>query len=163
MGPATAAELVEASKSEDIRSMVELFDWYNSNGQPRGPGFLVNSIKNPDGIAKPAGFTSSADMQTRREANIAKAQTRRSATHEKEQAESQQRAAELERFERFWESLSSTEQKQFEESAVDRADRLKRQGYYRAMGHEDAVHEQYRQIILLEHFLRAAHTRESAA
>jgi hypothetical protein len=42
------------------------------------------------------------------------------------------------------------------EEAVKRADRLKQQGYYRAMGIDEQVIEQYRHIILRDHFERTA-------
>ncbi len=43
--------------------MLELYDWYNNKGQSRGPGFLIQSIRNPAAITFPPGFMSSASKQ----------------------------------------------------------------------------------------------------
>ena len=55
----------------------------------------------------------------------------------------------------FWRALEKCEQELFEKEALKRAERLKRQGYCRAMGVDEQVFEQYRQVILRDHFERS--------
>ncbi len=59
IGPGAADDLIRAHPLETVQTMIELYDWYNDKGQARGPGFLVNAIKNPTSIAFPKGFQSS--------------------------------------------------------------------------------------------------------
>ena len=53
IGPANAEELVQRQSTDTVRTMIELFDWYNKNNQPRGVGFLVQSIRSPAQITFP--------------------------------------------------------------------------------------------------------------
>ena len=55
----SASELVENGASTIVKTMIELFDWCNEHGQPRGAGFLVQAIRNPQDIVLPRGFESS--------------------------------------------------------------------------------------------------------
>jgi hypothetical protein len=152
IGPATAAELVEQSSTGTIEAMVELFDWYNANGQNRGPGFLVKSIRNPSSVAAPHGFRTSAQVRAEQEAQKRRAHEKSSWDRRREEAESKLRATEWNQFELFFDSLGPVERAEFERSALGKADRIKREGYCRAMGRDERVFEQYRQLILLEHF-----------
>lgn len=79
IGPAFAEELSLSQPSSRVREMLELDDWYNNRGQPRGPGFLVQSIRNPTAIALPPSFESfvqrqesqqARETQKRAEANV---------------------------------------------------------------------------------------------
>ncbi len=69
IGPVVAEDLVAAHAPEQIQTMLELFDWYRTNGRERGPGFLVDSIKNPHKYRMPPGFVSSQQRTERKQAS----------------------------------------------------------------------------------------------
>lgn len=81
--------------------------------------------------------------------------------NQREHATRQQRlAAERDRsrfdpFANYWQSLSLVEQNEFEDAAVDRAEPTKRMGYYRHQDREGPLFEEYRQVILRDHFERS--------
>jgi len=152
IGPASAEELARNYQIQTIKSMIELFDWYNQRGQPRGVGFLVQSIKNPQSIELPKGFESSAQIQLRRNAESNRERIQRKCSTQRERVVEAQVQSRFEAFNAFWKSLSLIEQADFENIAVDRADATKRHGYYRNQGREDPLFEQYRQVILRDHF-----------
>jgi Replication initiator protein A len=56
IGPGTADQLVLNADPQSVKRMIDLYDWYNKQGNNRGPGFLVSSIKNPERITMPVGF-----------------------------------------------------------------------------------------------------------
>jgi hypothetical protein len=59
-------------------------------------------------------------------------------------------------FQDFWNTLATDEQEAFFAEALQRADRTKRDGYRRLEPIGGPVLEQYRQLILLDHFRRRA-------
>lgn len=61
-------------------------------------------------------------------------------------------------FQTFWSSLTHGEQAAFEEEAIQRANTTKREGYRRLQRVGGARFEQYRQIVLLDHFARTSAT-----
>jgi hypothetical protein len=134
--------------------MIELHDWYNSRGQNRGPGFLVHAIRNPQSIGRPHGFASSHEAAARRESEATRKRIER---HRARQRDAKLREAEEARdrpFVDYWSRLSEDEQQAFAAEAVRQADATKRDGYYRSMGRNDALFEQYRKVILRDHFER---------
>lgn len=155
IGPAMAAELVAGHRPEQIQRMTELYDWYNGRGQVRGPGFLVQAIRDPGQVAPPRGFESSSDVETRRKTANQREQTARASRRKREQEEADVETKRWASFDAFWQTLTTREQQMFEQEALERADRIKRQGYCRAMGLDEQVFEQYRQLILRDHFERS--------
>ena len=87
-------------------------------------------------------------------AAVVREQTARTSQKKREQEQSAAEAQRWDPFESLWQAMKKCEQELFEKEAVKRADRLKQQGYYRAMGVDEQVFEQYRQLILLDHFER---------
>ncbi len=159
IGPASAEELSQSYPAQTIQSMIELFDWYNARGQSRGPGFLVQSIKNPKSIEFPPGFESIHQIQKRQAAtNLRMSDLKKQAT-KRERLAIDHEALRQAAFQAYWQSLSPVDQLSFEDTAVDQADHTKRTGYYRYQGREDKVFEQYRQVILRDHFERT-HDRD---
>ena len=84
IGPASAEELSLSQPATRIREMLELYDWYNSRGQPRGPRFLVQALRKPDTIAFPPGFGSSVQRHNRQQAKEAQKQAQQRATSKRE-------------------------------------------------------------------------------
>lgn len=161
IGPATANDLAEQFPAQSIQTMIELFDWYNLHGQSRNPGFLVSAIRNPATINFPTGFASSNDRMrlTQAKANqiagereLQTARQRRS--HEREEMR-------LKAFTAFWDSLSPAAQAEFEGDAIDHAEPTKRSGYYRTQGEKGPLFENYRTIILRDHFERTTVARNA--
>ena len=155
IGPATAEELTQNYPVQSIKSMIELFDWYNQRGQPRGAGFLVQSIKKPQSIELPKGFESSAQSPSRRDAESNRVRLQQQRSTQRERVAEASVESRFEAFNVFWRSLSLKEQTAFEDAALDKAVATKRQGYYRNQGREGPLFEQYRQVILRDHFERS--------
>ncbi|GAA4470017.1 replication initiator protein A [Novipirellula rosea] len=152
IGPASASELVENAASTNVQTMIEMFDWYNNHGQPRGPGFLVQAIRNPNSIVFPRGFESSEQAAQRRTAQTSRV-TRKRILLDASNAEQQQTVDRLQtQFQVFWDGLSPAEQIEFEDKAIELADSTKRLGYYRYQGREGKLFQQYRNIVLRDHY-----------
>ncbi len=154
VGPAVAEDLVSSASADDVQAMIELYDWYNAHGQERGPGFLVQAIRNPATVARPRGFASTADKEAHQAAEISRKRAERDLLRRRD---AQRAAAETERqkpFLDFWEALPAAEREAFESEAVRLADAFKKDGYFRSLGADDTVFEQYRQAILRDHFAR---------
>ncbi len=154
VGPATANELSEQYPVQSVQMMIALYDWYNSRNQPRGPGFLVNAIKNPDSIAIPPGFkqsvasavvTPKSSTESPSKSGLISKSERDALTREESRALA---------FSAFWQRLAPTEQSSFENQAVDHALPTKRDGYHRLQGKGGRIFQQYREIILRDHFER---------
>jgi hypothetical protein len=150
-----AAELVAAADARLVRRMIELYDWYRERQCPRGPGFLVMAIKNPDRITLPREFTSSEQRAARRQAEQAQKRAQRDELAKREAKLVAAEKSRDRRFLDFWTRLSAPEQKEFEAAALHRADATTRAGYRRTRGANPTVFEQYRHIILRTHFERS--------
>ena len=160
IGPANAEELVQRQSTTTVQTMIELFDWYNAHNQPRGVGFLVQSIRFPEKIMLPKGFESSAIQKAEsvRKKNVVDARAENdlklSTMRQKQIArvESSRNGA----FLQFWNQLSPIEQTNFEIDAVKLAPSTKRTGYDRHQGKASKLFEHYRTLILRDHFERTA-------
>ncbi len=158
VGPAMADELVEKYSAERIQTMIELFDWHNGRGEERGVGFLVAGIRSTTPYSLPRGFRTKAQVE--RERQTAKAvRAKQQERLRRQEAKSRQQADEARRpFQDFWSALGSSEQESFLTAALQQADRTKRDGYLRLKELGGPIFEQYRQLILLDHFSRSART-----
>ena len=154
IGPASAEELSQAYPAQSIKLMIELFDWYNQRGQSRGAGFLVQSIKNPQSIELPVGFESSQQVQTRQAAEKNRICVQRDFSIKRERIAAQAEESRCQAFTAFWQGMSPTDQSSFERMALDIAEPTKRTGYSRHQGKGGRLFEQYRQVILRDHFER---------
>jgi len=163
IGPGAADDLVSNFPETSIRTMIELFDWYNSRGQERGAGFLVQAIRNPGTITLPKGFESSDSQAARQRAEKARIAAERELRTKRERDAAARENSRQEAFLAFWGSLSSAEQDDYEREALDTAEPTKRTGYLRAMGKgTNPVFEQYRMIILRDHFERTRTAKTAA-
>lgn len=154
IGPASAEELSQSYPLHSIQTMIELFDWYNQRGQSRGAGFLVQSIKKPMAIELPKGFESSHQANARRESEMARRSYHRNLATARERQAAEQSNCRNKEFVDYWQSLSPDAQSEFEDSAVAQSESTKKLGYYRHQGREGPLFEEYRQVILKDHFER---------
>ena len=155
IGPASAEELTLSHPSSQIQEMIELYDWYNSKGQARGPGFLVQSIRNPSPIARPPGFVSSSAKQAAvQRQKAAKASDEQLRTRRERQAAEQDKTRQR-AFTAFWDALSPSDQDTFETEALDQAEHLTRRLYLQHSAKRDKAFELYRKVILQSHFLKS--------
>jgi len=152
IGPASAEELSLSQPATRIREMLELYDWYNSRGQPRGPGFLVQSLKKPDMIAFPPGFESSIQRLNRQQAKEAQKQAQQRASTKRERQAIQKQNSRQRAFTAFWEAMSPSDQDAFETEALEAADVMKKRLYLQASGKCGKVFEVYRQMVLMDQF-----------
>ena len=154
IGPAVAEELTQNFPLESLQTMLELFDWYNNRNQPRGPGFLIQAIRNPKSIEMPRGFQSSIE-QNRTQASIKERQkvemTARVKREDKSAQKENQRRTE---FQAFWSGLSLKQQDAFEGEALDLTSSTKRNGYYQHQPSGGKLFEHYRYTVLIEHYDR---------
>jgi hypothetical protein len=154
IGPASAEELSLLQPSNRIREMLELYDWYNTRGQPRGPGFLVQSIKNPTAIALPPGFESSIQRQERQQATEAQKQAEANVRTKRERLALRKQNSRQRAFMAFWEAMSPSEQDAFETEALEAADTMKKRLYLEASNKGGKAFEIYRQMVLKDQFER---------
>ncbi len=154
IGPASAEELSLSQPSNRIREMLELYDWYNSHGQPRGPGFLIQSIRNPSAIALPPGFESSHQRQQRQQAKEAQKQAEANVRTKRERLALRKQNSRQRAFMAFWEAMSPSEQDDFETEALDNADMMKKRLYLEASGKGGKAFEIYRQMVNMDQFER---------
>lgn len=150
IGPAMAAELVEKHSAETIHKMAALFDWYAASGQAKGPGFLVDSIRNPEKYRLPREFVEQRQQNQRPERLIKSRReivARQSTTGLDVTQQSRDKA-----FQAFWKGLGPDRRYEFETAAVQGASTLKRDGYRRLKSEGGPAFEEYRQMILRDHF-----------
>lgn len=152
IGPATAADLVDGCNAETVRTMIELFDWYDSRGERKGPGFLVDSIRNPAKYRLPREF------RAQESPNAAKRPERVTRQRPKMQPPSTQSKSAtdadspVKAFDEFWKRLGPDRREDFEAAAVAAAGPLKREGYLRTKNFGGPAFEEYRQLVLRNHF-----------
>ena len=152
IGPSMADELVSGHSADTVRSMIELFDWYNSKGQTKGAGFLVASIRNSADYAFPPGFESSVQRAARKSAAREREQVQQQKRLARERHQHASDNARLEPFMDFWSGLSDEARTEFEIRALTASDSLKRNGYHRLRETGGPAFEQYRQVILRDYF-----------
>ena len=154
VGPAAAEEIACGYPVNSIKTMIELFDWYNGRGQPRGAGFLVQAIRKSETIELPKGFESSRQLQLRRDSENQRQKNQQEHATRRQRLAAKRDQSRFDAFANYWQSLSQEDQTQFEDQAIDKADPTKRMGYYRHQGREGPLFEEYRQVILRDHFER---------
>ena len=154
IGPASAEELSLSQPATRIREMLELYDWYNSRGQPRGPGFLIQSIRNPSAIALPPGFESSIQRNERQQGKEAQKQAEANVRTKRERLALRKQNSRQRAFMAFWEAMSPSEQDTFETESLEAADTMKKRLCLEASGKGGKVFEIYRQMVLKDEFER---------
>lgn len=154
VGPATADELTTASDQATVRTMIELFDWYNERNQSRGAGFLVHAIKNSSSIIHPAGFESSIDGMRRREAQKNRISTAREKLGQREAKQQEAENVKRRAFLAAWERLDFRGQEAFENEALGSSPPLTVRQYRLAKNEGSTLFEKYRMIVLIDHFNR---------
>lgn len=114
----TARRLVEdpAHSETQVAEKVEAFDWYRKQGMPKGPGFLVESIRQD--YSRPEGFEPQAERQKRERERTEQERKRRAEAEERDKAEAEQREAERERAAAYLQSLSEAERNRIEGEAL---------------------------------------------
>jgi hypothetical protein len=152
IGPSMAEELVAKHEAAGIKTMIELFDWYQTRGQEKGAGFLVDSIRRRPEYRLPPGFESQATKRERQAAAHSRKRAVRKKQQLKEQAEEAAAKSRLEPFLEFWRGLDETARTEFEIQALTAAAPLKREGYHRLQQSGGHTFEQYRQVILRDYF-----------
>ncbi len=150
----TAAKLVEAHPAERVQTAVELYDWSSRSGTARGPGFLVDAVRHPDKYPLPPGFESSARRRERKAASESRNRAERELRARREAKERNEAEARWRAFTAVWEAWPAGEQAAFEGAALAAAVTTKRDGYRRLQPVGGPLFEDYRRIVLLDHFER---------
>lgn len=160
VGAAAAEGLVSKYPEERVRTMVELYDWYNSRGKERGPGFLVAGIKSAQPFVAPKGFESKEQRSTRERLANSRKRAEREIQKQREAKLRRQETAKQGAFLEFWESMGPDAQAAFESDALAQSEPTKRAGFERAKQGGGPVFEQYRDVILRDHFSRIRKTKQ---
>ena len=132
----------------------------------KGPSFLVDSIRNAAKYQLPKGFESSAQRDARQQASNSRKRASRDIQQQRDARWQQEENARLEPFTAFWNGLAPTEQAEFEAAALKLTQPMKRDGYLRLREIGGLVFEQYRKVILRDHFertLRSQSNRDHSA
>ncbi|MFO0849927.1 MAG: replication initiator protein A [Gemmataceae bacterium] len=150
------AEDLAARHSDTIANAVRQFDTHAAKGRPRGAGFLVDAVRNPDKYAGDAEPAPAAAAATR-----ASALNRRPAPRRDDlsPAEAQARSHESTRwraFSAFWRKLDAAQRDAFEAAAVAAATSTKADGYHRLRAVGGPAFQHYRRVVLRDHFERSA-------
>lgn len=153
---ATAQRLVSKTASKTITQMIQLFDWYNSSKQKRGPGFLIDSIKNPGKIKAPPNFpvmNQATHPQARSESRNCPTRLIRQKRedHAVKQYQNEHRA-----FLAFWTNLTKQQQTDFQQQSHNQANAATREGLKRAAAMSSQLEEHYRMKMLMDHFRKMA-------
>ena len=147
-----ACELVRDEPEQKIRAMIELFDWYRSQGQAKNPGFIVAGIRSVEPFIPPVKMV----VNKRRKARSRYTNSRSVPQHEIEPANDAQVSAEERRrheaFQAFWSKLDESNRADFEARALAATDQMKRDGYRRLKPVGGVLFEHYQQLILVELF-----------
>jgi len=157
-----ARGLVRDHEPEKIERMLELHDWHRRKGEPKGPGFLVASIKSEGGYALPADLEAPRQRRAREAAENCRKEAEREFAARREAERLAHEKARGEAFVAFWEGLAAGDREAFEEEAVREADATKRGGYLRSKKAGGVLFENYRRIILRDHFERRAAEKGAA-
>ena len=120
----------------------------------KGPSFLVDSIRNAAKYQLPKGFESSAQRDARQQASNSRKRASRDIQQQRDARWQQEENARLEPFTAFWNGLAQIEQTEFEAAALKLTQPMKRDGYVRLREIGGLVFEQYRKVILRDHFER---------
>jgi hypothetical protein len=150
IGPAVAAELEQQHPHPTIKTMIDLFDWYRAQGQEKGPGFLVDSIRNPTKYRLPREFKSASVSPPARPERIHR---KRPIDDDSQATGPGDIATAPDAFANYWAALSAADQLAFEAAAVNSAEPVKRDGYCRCRGQSGKAFEHYRQAVLRDHFV----------
>lgn len=153
IGPATADQLVLNCDPQSVQRMIDLYDWYNKQGNNRGPGFLVNSIKNPERITMPIGFGAKKQRPERKPVNKSRISISRESLNSDMSSKEKSESAERKQFRLFFDGLTNEQQVAFEASAIAGASVIKRTGLERTKAIDKQLYQAYLESILLEYFL----------
>lgn len=159
VGEPTAVKLVGEHSLERITTAIELFDWYVKSNHTRGPGFLVDAIRHPDKYQTPPGFESSAQRCARKQLSDSRNAARREIERQEQAKQHEHDESRWRAFTAVWEALPESEKQAFEQAALASASATKRDGYHRLQPVGGLVFEQYRRIVLLDHFDRTRPVR----
>lgn len=152
VGPAAATELVASYPQDRIQTMIELYDWHNQKGEVRGAGFLVAGIKSDEPYRLPKDFETKEQKQARNDALNSRKRAELELKTRTEANRANQEKAELRRFQTFYESLSESDQDEFERIALSKANRMTLQLLADAEKKSSPIADVYRQSILMAHF-----------
>ena len=152
-----AARLAADSDERTVRTMLALFAHYQATGKRREAGFLVNCVRDPASVRFPPNF-----VEPKPAAAEPRADARGPARGERPTAPPRGRKkpkAPHAAFESFWEPLSDAEREIFESAALAECDAFLRDGLRRTRETGGPAFDQYRKLLLTQHFDR---TRSAA-
>ena len=154
-----AARLASDADERTVRTMLALFEHYRATGKRRDAGFLVNCVRDPGSVRFPPNFMEPKPAiapDGRRADARDQSGGKRLVTPSRERREPNTLHA---AFESFWESLPEAEREAFESAALAECDAFLRDGLRRTRETGGPAFDQYRKLLLTQHFDR---TRSAA-
>ena len=154
-----AARLAADTDERTVRTMLALFEHYRQTGKRREAGFLVNCVRDPGSVRFPPNFLepkpATAPDGRRTDAREPSADARSTTPSRAQKKPKAPHAA----FDGFWASLSEAERGAFESAALAECDAFLRDGLRRTRETGGPAFDQYRKLLLTQHYDR---TRASA-
>ena len=153
-----AGRLAADADERTVRTMLALFEHYRAAGKRRDAGFLVNCVRDPAGVRFPPNFVEPKPAAAAEPRAVARGPSgdKRPVTPSRERREPKTSHT---AFESFWESLSESEREAFEAAALAECDAFLRDGLRRTRETGGPAFDQYRKLLLTQHFDR---TRSAA-
>jgi hypothetical protein len=147
-----ARELTRNTDLATINEMISLYDWYNSQQQPRGVGFLIDSIRNAERIVLPKEFIRQNPRLPITTAGDSRKSPQRFLKSPLEHKADENYKSRYKAFMEFWRTLSEDEKRGFEQESYEKSDHSVREGLKRAENLHPKIYDHYRIKILLDHY-----------
>lgn len=150
----TVAEALAAAHPDRVTGAVALFDAYATKGRPKGTGFLVDAVRNPEKYRSEAAALGPVPSPGRNASSRVQNRPRRAklsadGVEARDAANVRWRA-----FLNFWRRLDKSGRDMFEAAAVSAATLTKADGYRRLRKAGGPAFRHYRRAVLRDHFER---------
>jgi hypothetical protein len=153
------AEGLAAGHPDRVPAAVALFDTHAAKGRPRGAGFLVDAIRNPDKYQPAVESPGGQSIAVRKTSPDAQ---NRPPHDEVRPADAKARAEDKIRwraFTEFWRELDPCGRDDFEAAAVTSAAPTQADGYRRLRAAGGPAFRHYRRAVLRDHYDRTLSSR----
>lgn len=149
------AEDLAARHPHTITAAVTQFDTLAAKGRPRGAGFLVDAVRNPEKYAGGSDWSPPVTSVTRAGALDRRRAPRRDDLSPADAEARSEESIRWRAFLAFWRKLDAAQRDTFESAAVAAAVSTKADGYHRLRTVGGPAFQHYRRVVLRDHYERA--------
>lgn len=150
----SVAEDIAGAPTEHLKTAIKLFDAHAAEGRPRGPGFLVDAVRNPEKYQPEAKLAAARPAATRGAPLGEQNGSRRVEIHPAEAKADSEDKIRWRTFMEFWRKLDKPTRVGFEAQAVAAAPSTKADGYQRLRAVGGPAFNHYRRVVLRDHYER---------